>query len=238
MSESRWLRLNTDWHLSDWLVVLSAESRLAWVQLLCHVKINGFAGRCKAVAPMVAERLWFVNEPSIRQMLQAAEKAGALLVTDGVWEIAKWRDYQGDDTHAERQKRYRERKSQVQKSQKVTDGDASETKVTLTETETKTETIKKKLKKKIPPDISEVCDYATSRGYDQEEAEKFFDHHSTRGWEIGKNQAPMRDWEAAWRTWERNLRKYVAHKSKSGIETIPGDVWDQAEAIISARGAR
>ena len=115
---SRWVRLNIDWHTSDWLVVLSAESRLAWVQLICHVKAHGFAGRCKAIMPQVAERMWFVNEPSVRQMLQAAENAGALSVEDGEWVVSKWRDFQGDDSGADRQRRFRERQKGA-RSEKV-----------------------------------------------------------------------------------------------------------------------
>lgn len=136
---SRWIRLSTDWHLSNWLVVLSAESRLAWVQLLCHVKTNGFAGRCKALSPLVAERLWFVNEPSVRQMLQAAEQAGALVVEGEDWQVVKWREYQGDDGAADRQRRRREFKSRADVTD-VTRDHRDVTDVTSTETETVTMT--------------------------------------------------------------------------------------------------
>ena len=206
MSESRWLRLNTDWHLSDWLVVLSAESRLAWVQLLCHVKINGFGGRCKAIAPIIAERLWFVNEPSIRQMIQAAENAGALVVEDGAWVLTKWRDYQGDDSNAERQKRYRERKTQVQTDGKVTGSNASRYDVTPTETETETETItKSKPKRFTKPTLEHVLEYAKERGQvdnPARESQRFIDYWESVGWQRGRT--PVKDWRATWRTWETN----------------------------------
>lgn len=141
MSASRWLRLNADWHLSDWLVVLSAESRLAWVQLLCHVKVNGFAGEVKSLHPAVAERLWFVNEPSIRQMLQAAEVAGAITITADTWIISKWKTYQGDETGADRQRRFKEKQKVTEGNALGNGGNGSVTEVTPTETETETMTI-------------------------------------------------------------------------------------------------
>lgn len=212
MSKSRWLRLNTDWHLSDWLVVLSAESRLAWVQLLCHIKTNGFGGECKSVAPMIAERLWFVNEPSIRQMLQAAENAGALVVEDGVWKIAKWKQYQGDDTAAERQAKFKENK-------KVTEGNAlatEKTKVTPTETETETET-KEKINKKnfVPPTVEEVLAYAKERGIvgnPGRESQRFVDYWTSIGWRRGRTA--VKDWQATWRTWEGNNRGAETNQPK------------------------
>jgi len=33
------------------------------------------------------------------------------------------------------------------------------------------------------------------------ESEKFFDHHESKGWVIGR--APMKNWQAACRTWKR-----------------------------------
>lgn len=151
---SRWIRLNIDWHTTDWLVVLSAESRLAWVQLLCHVKAQGYAGKCKSVAPQVAERLWFVNEPSIRQMLQAAEQHGALVIDGDHWQVMKWRDYQGDETNATRQNRFKS-------ARKGNGGNGEVTEVTLTETKTKTktETIPPLPPwGDLPPDFHESCE--------------------------------------------------------------------------------
>lgn len=202
MSKSRWIRLNIDWHTSDWLVVLSAESRLAWVQLLCHMKAQGYAGRCKAINPLVAERMWFVNEPSIRQMLQAAEQSGALIVADGAWEIPKWKEFQGDETNSKRQSEFKQRN-------KVTVGNGEVTEVTPTETETETET-KEKINKKnfVPPTQGEVLEYANERGIVDNpgrESQRFVDYWTSIGWKRGRNS--VKDWKATWRTWESNNQK-------------------------------
>jgi hypothetical protein len=226
VAESRWLRLNTDWHLSEWLVVLSAESRLAWVQLLCHMKTNGFAGTCKSLNTMIAERLWFVNEPSIRQMLQAAQNAGALVIEDDTWTIPAWKKYQGDETHAERQKRYRDKKR---------DGsDASRTEVTPTETETETVTITEtyitpptpqgepKPKKFRKPTVLEWEIYAIEIGLPPAQVDKAYDHYEGNGWKTGRT--PMKDWKAALRNWKRNYDEWQPKKPTNS----PQDTYQRA----------
>ncbi len=194
MSESRWLRLNTDWHLSDWLVVLSSESRLAWVQLLCHVKINGFGGKCKAIAPIVAERLWFVNEPSIRQMLQAAENAGALVVTDGAWEVAKWNEYQGSSGNADRQKAWRQRQNRNE----------SNALRNPTETETETETNTPKAPK---------GDGVSRKPFDGAVIPSTFLKAAT-AWEKHRSEYRHKLWKKS--TWETVLKKYDGDHARFG----------------------
>jgi len=39
---------------------------------------------------------------------------------------------------------------------------------------------------------------------------EFSDYHESRGWTVGK--APMKDWQAAFRTWERNHHKFCKGK--------------------------
>lgn len=104
----KWLRLDISWSTSDWLCVLSAEARLAWVELLCYVKAYGTAGRARAKSPEAFARMIYVGEEAVRQLLKAAEMHGALSVVEGDWLIVKWREYQGDESNAERQARFRE----------------------------------------------------------------------------------------------------------------------------------
>ena len=51
------------------------------------------------------------------------------------------------------------------------------------------------------PTIEEIQAYCDERnnGID---AERFFDYYESKGWKVGK--APMKDWKASVRTWERN----------------------------------
>jgi len=51
------------------------------------------------------------------------------------------------------------------------------------------------------PTLQEVEEYCRARG-NGIAAQRFIDHYEANGWRVGKN--PMRDWQAAVRTWEKN----------------------------------
>lgn len=53
-----------------------------------------------------------------------------------------------------------------------------------------------------PPTIEEVRMYCQKRG-NTVSPEKFVDHYTANGWRIG-GKSPMKDWQAAVRTWEHN----------------------------------
>src|SRR3990167_619934 len=59
----------------------------------------------------------------------------------------------------------------------------------------------------VPPTPQEVATYADSLGYALD-GRRFCDHYAAKGWVVGK--APMRDWQAAVRTW-RGRDQEVAH---------------------------
>jgi len=51
------------------------------------------------------------------------------------------------------------------------------------------------------PTLEEVTQYCQER-HNAVDPQKWFDHYSSNGWKVGRN--PMKDWQAAVRTWERN----------------------------------
>ena len=53
------------------------------------------------------------------------------------------------------------------------------------------------------PTIQEVADYVSTRAV-KIDPEAFVDFHQSKGWVIGR--APMKDWQAAVRTWEKRER--------------------------------
>lgn len=54
-----------------------------------------------------------------------------------------------------------------------------------------------------PPTQQEVYQYMRERGLDSnQEAEKFFDYYSSKGWLVGKSK--MKDWKASVRNWTKN----------------------------------
>ena len=87
-----------------------------------------------------------------------------------------------------------------------------------------------------PPTVEVVGEYGKSRGIPASECQKFHDHHSARGWRLGRGLM-MKDWQAALRTWEKNWRDGTfAPKGKpltgvtAGIEKVStGKVQAQTE---------
>ena len=71
-------------------------------------------------------------------------------------------------------------------------------------------------KRFVKPTIDEIRDYCRERG-NKVDADNFFDFYESKGWKVGN--APMKDWKACVRTWERNHKD---DKKPSVIERL----WD------------
>ncbi len=97
-TRQRWIRINVGWDDTDWIASLSAEARLAWIMLLCHVKRDGIAGRCKLISDRVAGRKWGVGPDAVREMIDAGRYDGAIFEADGEWVITAWSKYQVDNS--------------------------------------------------------------------------------------------------------------------------------------------
>lgn len=83
---------------------------------------------------------------------------------------------------------------------------------TITNTNTNTNITKKKVTRKkretfTPPTAEQVDEYAKSIGFEID-SEKFCNHYQMRGWLV--NRTPMKDWEAAVRTWKSNAKNFDA----------------------------
>ena len=66
------------------------------------------------------------------------------------------------------------------------------------------QTKKRKPKEKfIQPTSEEVAAYCLERGKGVD-PEAWMDHYESNGWKIGRNHTPMKNWQAAVRTWERS----------------------------------
>ena len=77
------------------------------------------------------------------------------------------------------------------------------------EIETTTNTKEKKF---VKPSLEEIKNYCLERK-NKIDAERFFDYYESKGWKVGK--APMKDWQAAIRTWERNENEGNTNNEKS-----------------------
>jgi hypothetical protein len=61
--------------------------------------------------------------------------------------------------------------------------------------------VEKSTRRFLPPTLTEVSYYCTQRN-SKVDPQKFLDYYESNGWRVGKN--PMKSWQAAIRTWERN----------------------------------
>ena len=60
-------------------------------------------------------------------------------------------------------------------------------------------------KKSIRPSVDEVAEYCAQR-HNGIDAETFVDYYEARGWTFA-NKQPMKDWQAAVRTWEKKRKQ-------------------------------
>lgn len=72
--------------------------------------------------------------------------------------------------------------------------------VSVSDSESDNEKVKRK--KFVPPTLEQCIEYAHKRGFNEQFAQKFYDTGLKTGWVVGKAKTPMKNWEAAMRTWE------------------------------------
>lgn len=61
------------------------------------------------------------------------------------------------------------------------------------------------LKRFVKPTVEEIAAYCAER-QNGINPKRFFDSNEAKGWVVGKNQTPMKDWKATIRTWEENRK--------------------------------
>lgn len=66
----------------------------------------------------------------------------------------------------------------------------------------------------VPPTVEEVEAYVREKGY-KVNAQRFVDYYASKGWTIGRN-SPMKNWQAAVRTWASNDFGNDSKKQGSG----------------------
>lgn len=65
-----------------------------------------------------------------------------------------------------------------------------------------------------PPSIVEVDSYIKEMGYTNVNAEEFVDYYTSKGWKVGN--APMKDWKASARQWERRNKETIINTPNYG----------------------
>ena len=71
------------------------------------------------------------------------------------------------------------------------------------EAEQLTPEVAKGLARFTPPSRDEAQEYGKQRNWRPDEVAKFYDYQESSGWRVGNK--PMKNWQAAMRTWEKNM---------------------------------
>lgn len=224
----RYIRLETTWSHSDWLVPLSPAARLAWPELLCYVKAHGRDGRARAMPNAMAVRVWNIPESDISAMIVAATGEGALTVVGTEWVISKWEQYQGDPTSAERSKRYRADRSRLTPSRDATLHAVTDRSVT-------TDEMRQRKRLETTPSVSPPSGEKKNKGVRSQKVGIPADWQPTdkdramavrlgidcaleadkmRDWAASKGETRI-DWPATFRNWLRNARPQIPAGSQA-----------------------
>jgi hypothetical protein len=137
---------------------------------------------------------------------------------DGGFRVVNYMKYREfsyfDSKGAIRTRRFREKKA----LQSVTCNDVTLHSVSVSDSVSKD---KRSMRREgfIKPLLSDVVAYCCERK-NNVDAQKFLDYYESNGWKVGKN--PMRNWQAAVRTWEKNAFDGSMVKKDNGY--LPGTV--------------
>lgn len=80
-----------------------------------------------------------------------------------------------------------------------------------------------------PPTLIDVSEYCKSRK-NNVDPQRFIDHYESNGWRVGKN--PMKSWQAAVRTWEKNCDLKPSGADSQVEYEFPIQTVDEVRAIL------
>lgn len=217
MKEARYIKSYIGWWEEDWINVLAADAQLAWMKFQERGKTHGIGGVVPKFSIPTVARQWLQGEESIRKMLMAAEIAGEIRDEGECWVIVHWRRDQGDETGADRQRRFKSKQKGNVGNALPAFGNAGNAEDRIGEEKTResnppTPLGEKKPPKpenpatpqrlRVPPALEWCLDFAESLDMPRSEGAAFFDYWESAGWK--RKGGKMADWEASMRTWKRN----------------------------------
>lgn len=190
MPDNRYMKLNLAWSDSEWVSGMSEGGRLCWIYLIGYCKSFGLNGRVKSVSESTFARKHDVSENSIRECLNAAIVHGAVRVKVDTWVFDKWAKHQGDETGAERQRRFKQR-------QKGNGGNAFSP-FSNTEEKRREESIPPISPngggRRVIPSLEEWTEYATKKGLPEPKAKEAWHYYDSNGW-LRAGRQPIVKWK-------------------------------------------
>jgi hypothetical protein len=112
--ERKWFKLYINWSASHWLEDLEPGPRLCWPLILEYVKCIGTRGQVAVKAKRIASH-FDVPEEWITALLEAAVDGDAVKFDGRNLIVNNWKQYQQDNTAAERKQRQRDREKATTK---------------------------------------------------------------------------------------------------------------------------
>lgn len=230
MAEVKWIKIATDIFDNKKIKIIESMPDgdaiiVIWFKILMlagNVNDGGSVYFTKDI-PYTDQMLATVfNKPlsTIQLALNTFEKFGMIQVVDDIIHLSNWEKYQNVDglekireqTRA-RVAKHREMKKlecNVTSNVTVTQCNATDIEEDIDIELDKDKNNKAKSKRFVPPTLEQVQEYSRERG-NYVDAQRFIDFYESKGWMVGKNK--MKDWKAAVRNWEHNVKDKVGEKT-------------------------
>jgi hypothetical protein len=192
----KWFRLWTDILDDVKILQLTDYEYRIFTYLLAHAsEVDSMSGELQSTFKSLSIR-FRQRFNHFSRAIETFQRLGFVSINEqGFIVITNWnkRQFKSDNSY-ERVKKYR----QVNSKRNVTVTELKRPQIQITDTD-KEKILKKKAFQK--PTLDQVKTYCYERG-NEVHPEVWFDHYESNGWLVGKN--PMKDWQAAVRTWEKN----------------------------------
>lgn len=202
-----WFALSSDWSDSEMFDGSTHGVRLAWVELLGHVKAYGRAGKVRLRVKKFADHKK-LGADCVEDMLTRAVLSGAVMRHGDEVTVLNWRRYQdpkarvtADEVKPDNDLGTNGNHFSKTPTNAEKDATNHQSPITANQSPSPVERASPRTTRFAKPTIEEIRAYCIERGNDVE-PERFFNHYEANGWMVGKN--PMRNWKAAIHgTWER-----------------------------------
>lgn len=224
MADVKWIKIVTDIFDDEKMILIEslpdADSiMVCWFKLLCLAGKQNNSG-----VLMLNDRIAYTEEmlatvfrrplQTVRLALQTFEEFGMVEIVHGTITIPNWGKHQNlegmelvREQTKNRVQRYRDRQKLLSDCNATCNATVTECNATDKDIDKNKIRLDKSNKGRFsPPTIEEVAAYCKERdnGVDPQ---AFVDFYTAKGWKVGKD--PMKDWQAAVRTWERREPKVV-----------------------------
>jgi len=200
---------------------------MAWLKFNERGKSHGIGGSVPKFSIPTIARQWLQGEESIRQMLHAGQVAGEIRDDGEAWQIVNWNRDQGDETGAERQRRFRQ-------SKKDNDSNALRNGSNVEERrgeEKRRDYIPPKPPfgngetervphsgQFVPPTVEDCRVRAQMLGMPQTEGDLFWNTYQGVGWMVGN--LPMHDWQAIMAKWKTRWKREKKDSGHDEFEVV------------------